>query len=509
MGMAINQLPRIREECEVLHLSEKQCREIMSRLHNDLVKGLGKDSHANSIVKCWITYIQDLPNGKERGKFLALDLGGTNFRVLIINLGENHFDMQSKIYAIPNHIMTGTGIALFDHIAECLANFMKEHDVYEERLALGFTFSFPLKQLGLTKGILQRWTKGFSCSGVVGEDVVQGLKDAIARRGDLALSVMGILNDATGTLLSCAHKNPHCRIGIIIGSTGLIDRSYSISIRNAASSCLGTQDVQIDICAILNDTTGTLMSCAWKNHNCKIGLIVGTGSNACYVEKTENCELFDGEPGKSELLINTEWGAFGDDGTLDFIRTEFDRDVDNNSINPGKQIQEKMISGMYMGELVRLALVKFTRMGLLFGGRGSDMLYERGSFYTKYVSEIESDKPGDYTSCMEVLEELGLSHATEADMAGVRHVCECVSRRAAYLVSAGIATLLNKMAEPRVTVGIDGSVYRFHPHFHALMCERITQLVRPGIQFDLMLSEDGSGRGAALVAAVACRQREA
>ncbi|XP_047525152.1 hexokinase type 2 isoform X2 [Pieris napi] len=449
MGMAINNLPQIREECEVFHMSDKQIREIMSRLHNDLIKGLGKDTHPNSIVKCWNTYIQDLPNGKERGKFLALDLGGTNFRVLIINLGENHFDMKSKIYAIPTHIMTGTGLALFDHIAECLSNFMKENDVYKERLALGFTFSFPLRQLGLTKGLLQRWTKGFSCSGVVGEDVVQGLKDAIARRGDLKLSVMGILNDATGTLMSCAFKNPHCRIGIIIG----------------------------------------------------------TGSNACYVEKTENCELFDGEPGKPELLINTEWGAFGDDGTLDFVRTEFDREIDTKSINPGKQIQEKMISGMYMGELVRLALVKYTHMGLLFGGRGSDLLFQRGSFYTKYVSEIESDKPGDFTSCMDVLEELGLSHATEADMAGVRHVCECVSRRAAHLVSAGIATLLNKMNEPRVTVGIDGSVYRFHPHFHALMCEKIAQLVRPGIQFDLMLSEDGSGRGAALVAAVACRQQ--
>lgn len=66
-----------------------------------------------------------------------------------------------------------------------------------------------------------------------------------------------------------------------------------------------------------------------------------------------------------------------------------------------------MISGMYMGELVRLALVKFTQMGLLFGGRGSDLLFQRGSFYTKYVSEIESDKPGDFTSCMDVLEELG------------------------------------------------------------------------------------------------------
>lgn len=73
-----------------------------------------------------IYYIQYFFNFlTERGKFLALDLGGTNFRVLIINLGANHFDMQSKIYAIPNHIMTGTGIALFDHIAECLANFMK------------------------------------------------------------------------------------------------------------------------------------------------------------------------------------------------------------------------------------------------------------------------------------------------------------------------------------------------------------------------------------------------
>lgn len=91
--------------------------------------------------------------------------------------------MQSKIYAIPQNIMLGSGEQLFDHIAECLSNFMKEHKVYEEKLPLGFTFSFPLRQLGLTEGILERWTKGFCCSGVIGEDVVLLLKDAIARRG--------------------------------------------------------------------------------------------------------------------------------------------------------------------------------------------------------------------------------------------------------------------------------------------------------------------------------------
>lgn len=38
------------------------------------------------------------------------------------------------------------------------------------------------------------------------------------------------------------------------------------------------------------------------------------------------------------MIINTEWGAFGDEGELDFIRTEFDEAVDKNSINKGKQL---------------------------------------------------------------------------------------------------------------------------------------------------------------------------
>lgn len=161
---------------------------------------------------------------------------------------------------------------------------------------------------------------------------------------------------------------------------------------------------------------------------------------------------------------------------------------------------------MYMGELARLAIVKFTRAGLLFGGVGSDILFKRGQFFTKYVSEIESDKPGTYMYCRDVLDELGLEHATDEDCANVRYICECVSSRAAHLVSAGIAALINKMDEKSVTVGVDGSVYRFHPKFHDLMKAKIRQFVKPDISFDLMLSEDGSGRGAALVAAVACRE---
>ncbi|KAG5672837.1 hypothetical protein PVAND_002926 [Polypedilum vanderplanki] len=439
----------IKEACQELILDDKTMREIMKRFLHEIQLGLKKETHPAADIKCFITYVQDLPNGKEKGRFLALDLGGTNFRVLLIHLkGDSEFEMQSKIYAIPQSIMIGSGTQLFDHIAECLANFIKEHKLQNERLPLGFTFSFPLKQLGLTKGILIRWTKGFNCEGVVDRDVVELLEEALKRRGD----------------------------------------------------------VSIEICAILNDTTGTLMSCAWKNHNCKIGAIVGTGSNACYVERVENAELYDGPAnGKEYVLINTEWGAFGDNGALDFIRTQYDREMDEFSINKGKQTVEKMISGMYMGELVRLALVRFTKEGLLFGGQGSDLLFKRYQFFTKYVSEIESDKPGTFFNCYDVLEEIGIFHATDEDCANVRYICECISSRAAHLSSAGIATLINKMNDPSVTVGVDGSVYRFHPKFHDLMMVKIRELVHDHIQFDIMLSEDGSGRGAALVAAVASR----
>ena len=41
----------------------------------------------------------------------------------------------------------------------------------------------------------------------------------------------------------------------------------------------------------------------------------------------------EGEDGR--MCINTEWGGFGDDGSLQSILTEFDLVVDRESLNPG------------------------------------------------------------------------------------------------------------------------------------------------------------------------------
>lgn len=111
-----------------------------------------------------------------------------------------------------------------------------------------------------------------------------------------------------------------------------------------------------------------------------------------------------------------------------------------------------MVSGMYMGEIVRLALYRLTTKGLLFNGQDSEPLRTRGRFLTKYVSEIESDERETYIKCMNVMEILQLPHATPQDCINVRYICQCVSARAAHLLSAGVAALINKIDELSVTV---------------------------------------------------------
>ena len=94
----------------------------------------------------------------------------------------------------------------------------------------------------------------------------------------------------------------------------------------------------------MNDTTGCLVACAYKHPECRIGIILGTGTNASYVEKLELVDLYEGTDEalsfpKSEVVINTEWGAFGNTGSLDIVRTIYDYELDRNSLNPGKQVR--------------------------------------------------------------------------------------------------------------------------------------------------------------------------
>ena len=120
----------IEDLCRDLVVNNDHIHVVEQRLRHAIGEGLGKETHPTSSVKCYPAYVKSLPTGNETGRFLALDLGGTNFRVLLVEIGENKkFQMDSKIFSIPKDIMVGSGDELFDHIANCLVDFVEEFEL--------------------------------------------------------------------------------------------------------------------------------------------------------------------------------------------------------------------------------------------------------------------------------------------------------------------------------------------------------------------------------------------
>ncbi|NXQ12242.1 HXK3 protein, partial [Peucedramus taeniatus] len=438
----------VNEVLAPLRLSREDLVKVQALMRQEMDRGLCKETNASASVRMLPTYVAHTPDGTERGDFLALDLGGTNFRVLVVRVTEEGITMASEIYVIPVGIMQGSGEELFDHIIDCIIDFQTKQNLLTQMLPLGFTFSFPCQQVGLDKALLLTWTKGFSASGCVGQDVVQLLRDAAKRKRHLGMQVV----------------------------------------------------------ALVNDTVGTMMACGYDDPKCEIGLIVGTGTNACYMEEMRNVGTVEGDQGR--MCINMEWGAFGDNGCLDHLFTHFDQVVDESTINPGKQRFEKLISGMYLGEIVRQILMVMTEKELLFQGKPCPKLQTKDIFKTKFLSTIELNGLA-LRQIRAILNELEID-ATFEDSVLMREVCQTVSLRAAQLCAAGLAAVVEKMRENRgvdqlsVTVGVDGTLYKLHPCFSNNLQKTLKDLA-PKCDVTFLLSEDGSGKGAALVAAVANR----
>ena len=443
--------------CQSLYISYHDAHGIQKKISKALFQGLSKADHDKSSIKCIPTYVRHMPTGLEKGQFIALDLGGTNFRILLVELHGSR-DLKPTIssskFTIPDELMEGEGLALFDKIADDLYTFIDDRGLQNVTLPLAFTFSFPFNQTGLDSGTLIKWTKGYKLTDVVGKDITDLLEDAIKRRGGY----------------------------------------------------------KVDFTAILNDTTGCLLSCAWSEPKCLIGLIVGTGCNACYLEKLENVELWNGPvEGPPNVVINTEWGAFGERRELENIQTHWDKLIDKLTPNPGKQIYEKFISGMYLGEIVRLVLKDLSDKKLILTNVDSSGLNWKNSIQTKFVCEIEGEAYGTHDQCREIMKSILRSQiavVSNADCEVIKFVCEAVTRRAAMILAAGLAALIEKIGSKDVVIAVDGSLFRCHPFFRSTVSRMISKLIGKEYQIELKDSDDGSGLGAAVVAAVMADQKK-
>ncbi|XP_022754971.1 hexokinase-1-like isoform X1 [Durio zibethinus] len=419
----------------------------------------GLASEGGSKLKMIISYVDNLPTGDEKGLFYALDLGGTNFRVLRVQLGGKESRVVKQEFeevSIPPHLMTGSSDALFDYIAAALAKFVATeseglHVSPGRQRELGFTFSFPVRQTSISSGALIKWTKGFSIDDTVGQDVVGELTKAMERVG-----------------------------------------------------------LDMRVAALVNDTIGTLAGGRYNNPDVVAAVILGTGTNAAYVERAHAIPKWHGLlPKSGDMVINMEWGNFR---SSHLPLTEYDQALDVESLNPGEQIFEKIISGMYLGEIVRRVLCKMAEEAAFFGDTVPPKLKIPFILRTPHMSAMHHDTSPDLKVVGTKLKDILEIFNTSLKMRKVIvELCDIVATRGARLSAAGIVGILKKLGRDTVkdgekqksVVALDGGLYEHYTKFRTCMENTLEELLGKEVSKNIVIehSNDGSGIGAALLAA--------
>lgn len=250
--------------------------------------------------------------------------------------------------------------------------------------------------------------------------------------------------------------------------------------------------------ALLNDTVGTLLAAAYGNDATDIGSICGTGHNTAYLEPAPT-------QASGPMIINMESGNFD---KLPFTR--YDDQLAAASEQPLSGRLEKMISGRYLGELVRLLAQDLLAADLLSESSDRNRLQQAGLLQSEHVSLFLGDSSPDAVEIRLALDALQLRHSTLADRQTLRALAIAVTDRSARLAAAtygGILLHIDPGLTRRHHIAIDGSLYEKIPGY----ADRIESALRDMFgaaaeQLSTALSKDGSGIGAAIATAIAARQ---
>lgn len=436
-------------------LSKQKLKELTNLFQEELENGLKR---SDAILKALPTFVFNLPKGTEIGKFLTVDLGGTNLRIGLVELlGSGQFTIKKDSKVIPDGLKSGSGKEIFKFIAQNIETFLEHPEIEAELpLKLGFTFSFPVQQESLAHGTILGWSKEIEGKDVIGMDAVALLQESL----------------------------------------------HSLGL-----------DIAVE--ALVNDTVGTLLAQIYRDDRTRMSVILGTGSNAAYVERCSQIPKLKGKFNNGRTVINIEWGSFGDGCSCTILpSTRFDRILDLESKNANYQRYEKMMSGMYLGEIFRLILVEAVNKEILI--TSSDLISKPYGIKTKDMSKFHAEFINEnIENCKMIIKgKFGINIRSDAEVQMLSKLCEIISLRSCYLCAVGITAvhrhLLSWLSKEKIfSVALDGALYQKYPNYSKILQDLVCEMDMDGGAADacrvvLVMAEDLSSIGAA--AAIAAQQ---
>lgn len=486
----------------IVDVGAAETQKLVDKIQLEMKTGL-----AGSGVLAMLPSYTDICSGHESGLKLAIDFGGTNLRCVLYKLENHKIEELEKIEnKMDQKIKAYSGKELFSFLADEVISFLERPSVKsligkdKESIDVGFTFSFGFVQTSIASGTLYLWSKGFSANDIIGQDVA------------------GLL------------------------SSQLTEKGYG----------------HVKIVALCNDTVGTLCAASLVHEDALIGFIQGTGTNACYREKTSNITKIK-DPSKFEeyMIVNTECGAL----TV-FPSTPEDDAVQRITRTHGNERFEKMSSGGYLPVLARVALRRCIENGwVLLDLCGDSPNWDPFEILSaKEIEVIQVDTSPDLVDARTLI----LKHSSVGGLASPPPPLKPavssqapasssssssfssppkdggwnpdpddlakISIRDAELIRALFNALLNRSADytavvicaivmhiitnvqdvPSVTVAIDGSIYLKHKGYKEELHRALALLLaaqgflhrRSVPRVVCVPQQDGSGAGAAVIAAV-------
>ena len=381
------------------------------------------------------------PSGRERGRVVVVDWGGTKARAGLVELGDGGSVriVAEEALTFPDAMKRGAPEPVFDLIASAVGRVARAEGLGAAPLA--FVYSYPARLERIDRAVALASTMGWRLRGLVGRDVAAMLTAALERAGLARIRLAAVANDTVAVLIL---------------------QSYQARGRDPGA------------------------------HPAAIGLILGTGTN-------QAADL--GPAG----IRNLESGNF--DGVAG-VETPYDAALDRelDEPPPGAQRFEKMVSGHYLGEILRRALVS----GLLRWSAAPALATPFG-LDSAHLSRMAADGTAALDDVDALLRSLGVE-STPAERRAVRAPGAAIARRAARLVAAallGTLRFLDARLDDRRTIAVDGSLWGGYPGFAGLVRATLAELVGPerAERVEIAFVKDSTSAGAAVIAAVAAAQR--
>ena len=294
---------------------------IANAILDDMNKGLSGQKSDQDMI---LTYSLP-PKSKVKNKsVIVIDAGGTNFRSCLVTFDENGnaiiSDLEkTKMPAIDKELSKKE---FFNQIAKNLEHLKNKAD------SIGFCFSYPMTITQDGDGIVTGFSKEVKAPEVVGSKIGECLKAELESRGWKTINKITMLNDTVAALLA----------GHAIAPVG-------------------------------------------KKYSSYIGLILGTGLNAAYIQPARE--------GIAKQIVVCESGK-----TKAVTRSDFDIAFDRTTVTPGTFYMEKSCSGAYLGP-VALLVIKGAAQDGLFSGALSEKLLALDSLtlieFDQYLHAPEAD----------------------------------------------------------------------------------------------------------------------